>query len=40
MMGSRSDIKTDFFFVVCNAERKGRVMIDIAALRGATVGKN
>jgi hypothetical protein len=40
MMGSRSDIKTDFFFVVYNTEYKGRVMIDVVALRGAAVGKN
>jgi hypothetical protein len=40
MMGDRSDVKTDFFFVIYNAEYKGRVVIDIAALRGATVGKD
>jgi hypothetical protein len=40
MMDNRSDIKIDFFFVVYNMERKGRIMIDITALRGVIIGKN
>src|SRR5271154_4656540 len=40
MMCSGRYVKTDSFFVICNAKDEGVVIVDVTILRGATVGKN